>query len=253
MDEDDLCDDDELDDINPNTLPQEVEEICAVCEEFGEDGEVCVNKQSGGSRRRVSEEKIEEIRAGFQRSPQKLIRRASRQFNMPRSTVHRVLHKQLRLYPYKIKRTIYKKPYLNESQSLTKCLVSLRLNSVLFRQSLMLAGNEFQSLGRAIVKEDEYEEVRWDGIVSIVSWRERGLPRVTLVRLIHEELEIPTIQEYISNQAFCTYTKSYSSTNPLISSLGNYNPALDKHKRPKSVLHPLAWNDNVQDEYQLEH
>ncbi|KAJ4441186.1 hypothetical protein ANN_11037 [Periplaneta americana] len=39
--------------------------------------------------------------------------------------------------------------------------------------SLMLAGNEFQSLGRAIVKEDEYEEVRWDGIVSTVSWRER--------------------------------------------------------------------------------
>ncbi|KAJ4446283.1 hypothetical protein ANN_12978 [Periplaneta americana] len=38
--------------------------------------------------------------------------------------------------------------------------------------SLMLAGNEFQSLGRAIVKEDEYDEVRWDGIVSIVSWRE---------------------------------------------------------------------------------
>ncbi|KAJ4434460.1 hypothetical protein ANN_23022 [Periplaneta americana] len=27
----------------------------------------------------------------------------------------------------------------------------------------MLAGSEFQSLGRAIVKEDEYEEVRWDG------------------------------------------------------------------------------------------
>ncbi|KAJ4445779.1 hypothetical protein ANN_12464 [Periplaneta americana] len=34
-------------------------------------------------------------------------------------------------------------------------------------------GNEFQSLGRAIVKEDEYEEVRRDDIVSIVSWRER--------------------------------------------------------------------------------
>ncbi|KAJ4433318.1 hypothetical protein ANN_15577 [Periplaneta americana] len=38
---------------------------------------------------------------------------------------------------------------------------------------LSTSGNEFQSLGRAIVKEDEYEEVRWDGIVSIVSWRER--------------------------------------------------------------------------------
>ncbi|KAJ4450264.1 hypothetical protein ANN_01684 [Periplaneta americana] len=35
------------------------------------------------------------------------------------------------------------------------------------RKSLMLTGSEFQSLGRAIVKEDEYEEVRWDGIVSI--------------------------------------------------------------------------------------
>ncbi|KAJ4445604.1 hypothetical protein ANN_12286 [Periplaneta americana] len=33
-------------------------------------------------------------------------------------------------------------------------------------ESLMLAGSEFQSLGRAIVKEDEYEEVRWDGSPS---------------------------------------------------------------------------------------
>ncbi|KAJ4435577.1 hypothetical protein ANN_18193 [Periplaneta americana] len=39
-----------------------------------------------------------------------------------------------------IKTTIYKKPCLNESQLLTNCLVSLRLNSILFRQSLMLAG-----------------------------------------------------------------------------------------------------------------
>ncbi|KAJ4428880.1 hypothetical protein ANN_25873 [Periplaneta americana] len=39
--------------------------------------------------------------------------------------------------------------------------------------SLILASSEFQSLRRAIVKEDEYEEVRWDGTVSIVSWRER--------------------------------------------------------------------------------
>ena len=65
------------------------------------------------------------------------------------------------------------KKLFTSNQLLTKWLVSFRLNSILFRQSLMLAGNEFQSLGRAIVKEDEYEEVRWDGIVSIVSWRER--------------------------------------------------------------------------------
>ncbi|KAJ4442110.1 hypothetical protein ANN_11976 [Periplaneta americana] len=35
------------------------------------------------------------------------------------------------------------------------------------KESLMLAGSEFQSLGRAIVKEDEYEEVRWDGFCDL--------------------------------------------------------------------------------------
>ncbi|KAJ4428342.1 hypothetical protein ANN_24361 [Periplaneta americana] len=33
----------------------------------------------------------------------------------------------------------------------------------------MLAGSEFQSLGRAIVKEDEYEEVRWGIVVAYSS------------------------------------------------------------------------------------
>ncbi|KAJ4445711.1 hypothetical protein ANN_12396 [Periplaneta americana] len=72
--------------------------------------------------------------------------------------------------------------------------------SELSMKSLMIAGNEFQSLGRAIVKEDEYEEVRWDGIVSIVSWRER------VFRLWWEEslsqpiasrdgIRIPTLRE----------------------------------------------------------
>ena len=74
--------------------------IKAWCEKFLATGSV--KKESGGARTRVSEEKIEEIRAGFQRSPQKSIRQASRQFNVPRSTVHRVLHKRLRLYPYKV-------------------------------------------------------------------------------------------------------------------------------------------------------
>ncbi|KAJ4426707.1 hypothetical protein ANN_26505 [Periplaneta americana] len=56
---------------------------------------------------------------------------------------------------------------------LDQCRVEFPGSSVGRALSLLLAGNEFQSLGRAIVKEDEYEEVRWDGIVSIVSWRER--------------------------------------------------------------------------------
>ncbi|KAJ4434293.1 hypothetical protein ANN_22845 [Periplaneta americana] len=42
------------------------------------------------------------------------------------------------------------------------------------RQSLMLAGNEFQSLGRAIVKQDEYEEVRWDGLPVVIIFHRVG-------------------------------------------------------------------------------
>ncbi|KAJ4450659.1 hypothetical protein ANN_02088 [Periplaneta americana] len=43
------------------------------------------------------------------------------------------------------------------------CRVEFPGSSVGRALSLMLAGSEFQSLGRAIVKEDEYEEVRWYG------------------------------------------------------------------------------------------
>ena len=57
-------------------------------------------KQSSGVQRSLTEEKVEEIRQGFQRSLNKSIRQASRQFNVSTTTVHRVLHKRLRLYPY---------------------------------------------------------------------------------------------------------------------------------------------------------
>ncbi|KAJ4437949.1 hypothetical protein ANN_13888 [Periplaneta americana] len=62
-------------------------------------------------------------------------------------------------------RRVRRRSYSNKAKQMCRCVQS--------SESLMLAGNEFQSLGRAIVKEDVYEEVRWDGIVSIVSWRER--------------------------------------------------------------------------------
>jgi hypothetical protein len=38
----------------------------------------------------------------FQRSPTKSIRRASLELNIPRPTVHKVLHKRLRLFAYKV-------------------------------------------------------------------------------------------------------------------------------------------------------
>ncbi|PSN36372.1 hypothetical protein C0J52_23863 [Blattella germanica] len=50
--------------------------IKAWCEKFLATGSV--KKESGGARKRVTEEKIEEIRIGFQRSPQKSIHQAFR-------------------------------------------------------------------------------------------------------------------------------------------------------------------------------
>ena len=51
---------------------------------------------------RTSEENIERVRQAFQRSPMKSIRTAARQLELPRSTVHKVLHKNLRFYAYKV-------------------------------------------------------------------------------------------------------------------------------------------------------
>ena len=51
---------------------------------------------------RPFEENIERVRQAFQRSPMKSIRTAARQLELPRSTVHKVLHKNLRLYAYKV-------------------------------------------------------------------------------------------------------------------------------------------------------
>ena len=49
-------------------------------------------------RPKTSEKNIEHVRQAFQRSPMKSIRTAARQLELPHSTVHKVLHKNLRLY-----------------------------------------------------------------------------------------------------------------------------------------------------------
>ncbi|PSN32029.1 hypothetical protein C0J52_22322, partial [Blattella germanica] len=59
-------------------------------------------KQSTGVRRSLTEEKVEEILQGFQISLSKSIRQATKLFNVSTTTVHRFLHKLLRLYPYKV-------------------------------------------------------------------------------------------------------------------------------------------------------
>jgi hypothetical protein len=53
----------------------------------------------------VEQELVDNVQVAFQRSPQKSVRRASRELRVPKSTVHKVLHKRLHLQPYKVQLT----------------------------------------------------------------------------------------------------------------------------------------------------
>jgi hypothetical protein len=52
-----------------------------------------VLRQSGSGKKHKSDETVEHVMEAFHRSPTKSIRRASLELNIPRSTVHKVLHK----------------------------------------------------------------------------------------------------------------------------------------------------------------
>ena len=60
---------------------------------FMETGTVLDKGRSG--RPKISDENIDRVREAFARSPTKSIRTAARQLQLPRSTVHKVLHKNL--------------------------------------------------------------------------------------------------------------------------------------------------------------
>jgi hypothetical protein len=61
-----------------------------------------VLRQSGSGKKRTSDETVEHVMEAFRRSPTKSIRRASLELNILRPTVHKVLHKQRRLFAYKV-------------------------------------------------------------------------------------------------------------------------------------------------------
>ena len=50
----------------------------------------------------INEETVDAVGVAFHRSPRKSIRVASNEHAIPRSTVHKVLHKRLRLHAYKL-------------------------------------------------------------------------------------------------------------------------------------------------------
>ena len=74
--------------------------ICLWHKKFMETGTVFDARRSGQPR--PSEENIERVRQAFQRSPMKSIRTAARQLDLPCATVHKVLHKNLKLFAYKV-------------------------------------------------------------------------------------------------------------------------------------------------------
>ena len=68
--------------------------------EFMETGSVLDAVRTG--RKRISAENIKSVRQAFSGSPMKPIRTAARQLELPPTTVHKVLHKRLRLHAYKV-------------------------------------------------------------------------------------------------------------------------------------------------------
>ena len=69
--------------------------------QFVETGCLCKGKSPG--RPRVSDGRIERVREAFLRSPRKSVARASRELDMPKMTVWKVLRKRLCFKPYKMR------------------------------------------------------------------------------------------------------------------------------------------------------
>ena len=67
---------------------------------FVKDGCLCPAKKTG--RPSTSDDTVQRVRTAFQRSPRKSVRRASRELQLPTTTVWRVLKRRLHMTPYKL-------------------------------------------------------------------------------------------------------------------------------------------------------
>ena len=67
---------------------------------FMETGSVLQRKQAG--RRQILKDEIESVQVAYTRCPRKSIRGASTQLQILRSTIHNALHRNSRLYAYKV-------------------------------------------------------------------------------------------------------------------------------------------------------
>jgi hypothetical protein len=62
------------------------------------------------------------------------------------------------------------------------------------------------------------------------------LPRVTPTDILHEQTAMETIKNHVRELAQKLYIKSQFSDNSQIRQLGQYDPTLYKHKRPRALL-----------------
>ena len=61
-----------------------------------------VLQRKGAGQPQTSKEKIESVQVAYTRSPRTSICRASTQLQIPHSTIHKLLHRNLQLYAYKV-------------------------------------------------------------------------------------------------------------------------------------------------------
>lgn len=83
-----------------NKAPPSRTTIHAWQKKFLQTGSVLQKK--GAGRPRTTAEDVQRVNEAFSERPQMSIRKAGRQLQLPKSTVHKVLRKRLKLFPYKL-------------------------------------------------------------------------------------------------------------------------------------------------------
>lgn len=91
-----------------NRQPPSRSNILQWVNKFTNSGSVKKGKSTG--RPRVLQERVAQVEVSFEVSPSQSIRVASRELNIPKSTVHKILRKRLGYYPYKLQLVHQLKP-----------------------------------------------------------------------------------------------------------------------------------------------
>jgi transposase-like protein len=71
-------------------------------EQFRDRGCICHQGKGRAARPSVTKETVDRVRESFVLSPRKSVSRASRELQVPESTVRKILRKRLQLHPYKL-------------------------------------------------------------------------------------------------------------------------------------------------------